>query len=184
MISVENYKKQMDQIQSKYEKESLAIKLNSDLTGGAKSEKVRAVKEDRDSAVANLREQRKQEMIQRKDLLYSEMVVLRHAATASDTDRATKESLYQAAIERAEKTKDGEELENLLLIAQQTGNQTLIQAIGYVSFETQYYDIARAALTSNNTGKARKFDELIELKNALEQPSYKQMMDEGSLFAV
>jgi len=69
MTNDEQYQNQMNRIRSKYEKDSLAIKMNADLNEGARSEKLRALTEERDSATADLKEQRKQEMIQRKDSL-------------------------------------------------------------------------------------------------------------------
>lgn len=179
----ERYKKEADLLRSKLERGSNSIRSNKDLTEGAKAEKLKALRLDIESQMQALREQRKAEMQTEIAAHRSFFFTLRDVPDESQASKALRQSLYQQAIEKAEKTADDKELQDLLDIAQQTGNQLLAQAVGYVSFETQYFDIARAALVTNS-GREKKFDSLMDLKLNLEDPTYRHMMTESELFVL
>jgi hypothetical protein len=183
MNNAEHYKKKVAEIRSSRDKAVEKIQKNDALTDVAKTIQIREIRQTAEYDVRPLKEQLKEEKVKRIDELFDRFVKPVYSTNDSETDKLTKQSLYRQAIEKAEKTADGSELQSLLMTAKQTDDQLLQQAIGYVAFETGWFDEARAAL-ADTPARVKQFDELISLKTSLENPNYEDMMTEGIIFAL
>jgi hypothetical protein len=178
------YLTKTDLIRSTYISKKESIEENDQLNDSAKQQKLLGLKIQHNNTLQKLREDYRSTRVSRKAELEKKLFSLSYK---SSDDRTAMQLSFRDALARAQAAadldnadKNSNALEKLLSGAEIADDTLLKTAIATVAREFRFDDLAAQALGEK---QAPLYSELLQLEDALENPTSAEMFDESSIFA-
>jgi hypothetical protein len=176
-----------DLIRENYISKKESIETSSQLNDQAKQKRLLQHKIQHNETLQKLRDEYRAGGVKKKEELEKKLFSLSHSSKDSIQDKQATQMNFRDALARAQAAADldnadrnSNALEKLLNGAEIADDALLKTAIATVCRDFRFNDLAAQALGEK---QAPLYSELLQLEDALENPTSAEMFDEASIFA-